>query len=107
MSEEKTNPAAEAPAIETSPSNSANEPTARASAAPAPVKRKPSESSRLRAAAVRASKLDAIANRRATAAKMGKAEFIAEIVKGRFKPITAEEIAAEPTPVAATAAAAT
>ena len=70
----------------------------RASMAVAPVKRKPSESSRLRAAAVRASKIDAIANRRASAAKMEKAEFIAEIVKGRFKPITAEEIAAEPTP---------
>ena len=78
----------------------ANQPSARASAPVAPVKRKPSESSRLRAAAVRAQKLDAIANRRATAAKMGKAEFIAEIVKGRFKPITAEEIAAEVLPKA-------
>ena len=36
--------------------------------------------------------------RRAKAAKLDKAEFIAEIVKGRFPPITAEDIAAEPNP---------
>ncbi len=43
-------------------------------------------------------KLHAIAERRAKAAKLDKAEFIAEIVKGRFPPITAEDIAAEPNP---------
>ncbi|MBV8781399.1 MAG: hypothetical protein JO353_08380 [Phycisphaerae bacterium] len=64
----------------------------------APGKRKPTEAARLRAANLKARKLDAIATRRAAAANMGKAEFIAEIVKGTYKPITAAEIAAEPNP---------
>jgi len=46
----------------------------------------------------KAKKLHAIAERRAKAAKMDKAEFIAAIVKGRFAPITQADIAAEPNP---------
>jgi len=49
---------------------------------------------------IRANKLHVIAERRAKAAKMEKAAFIAEIVKGRFAPITAEDIENEPTPTA-------
>ncbi|HVT88781.1 MAG TPA: hypothetical protein VHD56_08025 [Tepidisphaeraceae bacterium] len=41
-------------------------------------------------------KLHVIAERRAAAQGMTKKEFIAEIVKGRFRPITAEDIEAEP-----------
>ena len=47
---------------------------------------------------LRAKKLHAIAERRAKAANLDKAAFIAEIVKGNYRPITAEDIAAEPTP---------
>jgi hypothetical protein len=49
-------------------------------------------------------KLHTIAVRRAKQEGMEKAEFIAAIVKGQFRPITAEDIAAEPDPelVAAT-----
>ena len=47
---------------------------------------------------IRAKKLSAIAERRAKAANLDKADFIAEIVKGNYRPITAEDIAAEPTP---------
>jgi len=47
---------------------------------------------------LRARKLHNIAERRAKAANLDKAEFIAEIVKGKFRPITAEDIAAEPNP---------
>jgi hypothetical protein len=43
-------------------------------------------------------KLHVIAERRAKAAKMSKADFIAAIVKGKYAPITAEDIANEPTP---------
>lgn len=41
-------------------------------------------------------KLHVIASRRAKAQGMDKEAFIAEIVKGNFRPITAEDIAAEP-----------
>ena len=47
---------------------------------------------------IRARKLHVIAERRAKAAKMDKADYIAEIVKGKYPPITAEDIAEEPTP---------
>jgi hypothetical protein len=43
-------------------------------------------------------KLHAIGERRAKAAGMTKKEYIAEIVKGKYRPITAEDIAAEPDP---------
>ena len=46
----------------------------------------------------RAKKLHNIAERRAKSAKMSKAEYIAHIVKGKFPPITAEDIANEPNP---------
>jgi len=46
----------------------------------------------------KAQKLHTIAERRAKAAKMSKSEFIAEIVKGKYAPITAADIAAEPNP---------
>jgi hypothetical protein len=46
----------------------------------------------------KAAKLHAIAERRAKAAKMTKAEYIAGIVARRFPGITAEDIANEPTP---------
>ena len=59
-------------------------------------------------------KLHAIGERRAKAAGMTKKEYIAEIVKGKYRPITAEDIDAEPDPkieadeaAAAAAAAAT
>lgn len=51
-----------------------------------------------KAADIRAKKLHVIAERRAKAAKMEKAEYIAEIVKGKYPPITAEDIDNEPTP---------
>ena len=51
-----------------------------------------------RAADLHAKKLHAIAERRAKAAKMEKGEYIAEIVKGKYPPITAEDIENEPTP---------
>ena len=47
---------------------------------------------------LRAMKLHTIAERRAKSANLGKAEFIAEIVKGNYRPITAEDIDAEPNP---------
>ena len=43
-------------------------------------------------------KLHAIAERRAKAQKMSKADYIAAIVARKFPGITAEEIAAEPDP---------
>jgi hypothetical protein len=46
----------------------------------------------------RARKLHVIAERRAKAAKVDKAEFIRQIVKGIHRPITAEDLAAEPDP---------
>jgi hypothetical protein len=46
----------------------------------------------------KAKKLHVIAERRAKAAKLTKAEFIAEIMKGTYRPITAADIAAEPDP---------
>ena len=49
---------------------------------------------------IRSRKLHVIAERRAKQAKMEKKEFIAEIVKGNYPPITAEDIANEPTPEA-------
>ena len=53
-----------------------------------------------KAADIRARKLHVIAERRAKAAKMEKTEYIAEIVKGKYPPITAEDIDNEPTPEA-------
>ena len=46
----------------------------------------------------KARKLHVIAERRAAKAKMSKSQYIAEIVKGRFPPITAEDLANEPDP---------
>jgi hypothetical protein len=46
----------------------------------------------------RAKKLHAIAERRAGQVGLSKADFIAGIVKGKYRPITAEDIEAEPTP---------
>jgi hypothetical protein len=43
-------------------------------------------------------KLAAIAERRAKSQGMEKAAYIAAIVQGKFRPITAEDIAAEPDP---------
>jgi hypothetical protein len=51
-----------------------------------------------KAADIRAKKLHVIAERRAKAAKMEKTEYIAEIVKGKYPPITAEDIDNEPAP---------
>jgi hypothetical protein len=53
---------------------------------------------KLAAEARRAQKLHNIAERRAKSAKMSKAEYIAQIVKGQHPPITAEDIANEPNP---------
>lgn len=49
-------------------------------------------------AEARARKLHVIAERRAKAAKLDKAEYIRQIVKGVYRPITAEDLAAEPDP---------
>jgi hypothetical protein len=49
-------------------------------------------------AEARARKLHVIAERRAKAVKLDKAEFIRQIVQGIHRPITAEDIAAEPDP---------
>ena len=49
-------------------------------------------------AEARARKLHVIAERRAKAVKLDKAEFIRQIVKGVYRPITAEDVAAEPDP---------
>jgi hypothetical protein len=46
----------------------------------------------------KAHKLHAIAERRAKAAKMSKAEYIAAIVRGKYAPISQEDIANEPNP---------
>jgi hypothetical protein len=46
----------------------------------------------------KAKKLHNIAERRARAHKMTKQDYIAAIVKGRFPPITAADLAAEPNP---------
>jgi len=43
-------------------------------------------------------KLHAIAERRAKAAKMSKSDYIAAIVRGKYAPITQEDIANEPNP---------
>jgi len=56
---------------------------------------------RVAADELKAKKLHVIAERRAKKAKMSKSEFIAEIVKGHFAPITAADLAAEPDPEAA------
>jgi hypothetical protein len=56
-------------------------------------------SARLLKEQIHAKKLHTIAERRARAAKLDKADFIAAIVRGEFKPITAEDIRAEPTPL--------
>jgi hypothetical protein len=53
-----------------------------------------------RADAQKVLKLHIIAERRARAQGMDKQSFIAEIVKGNFRPITAEDIANEPDIVA-------
>jgi hypothetical protein len=46
----------------------------------------------------KAKKLHAIAERRAASRGMTKEDYIAEIVKGKYPPITAADIADEPTP---------
>ena len=46
----------------------------------------------------KAHKLHAIAERRAKSAKMSKSDYIAAIVKGKYPPITQEDIANEPNP---------
>ena len=46
----------------------------------------------------KAKKLHVIAERRAASRGMTKKDYIAAIVKGKFPPITATDIAAEPTP---------
>lgn len=53
---------------------------------------------KLAAEALKARKLHVIATRRAKAAKLSKVEYIAEIVKGTYPGISAEDIAAEPVP---------
>ena len=47
---------------------------------------------------LKAKKLHVIAERRAKAHGMNKIEFIAGIVKGKFRPITADDLAKEPNP---------
>jgi hypothetical protein len=54
-------------------------------------------------AEARARKLHVIAERRAKAVKLDKAEYIRQIVQGIHRPITAEDIAAEPDPGVAAA----
>jgi hypothetical protein len=51
-----------------------------------------------RAEQVKQRKLHVIAERRASAQGLSKQQYIAEIVKGRFRGITPEDIAAEPDP---------
>ena len=46
----------------------------------------------------KAKKLHTIATRRAKASGMSKEEFIGEVVKGKYRPITADDIANEPDP---------
>ena len=46
----------------------------------------------------KAKKLHKIAERRAKSHGLTKQEFIAQIVKGKYAPITADDIAAEPNP---------
>jgi hypothetical protein len=62
------------------------------------TKQERAASAKLRKDNLHAQKLHVIAERRAKAAKLDKADFIAEIVKGNYRPITAEDIAAEPNP---------
>jgi hypothetical protein len=50
------------------------------------------------AAERKAKKIVAIGERRAAARGLTRQEYIAEIMKGKYPPITAEDIAAEPTP---------
>ena len=63
--------------------------------APKPLNRR-AQLAKDRADAQKVLKLHVIAERRARAQGMDKQTFIAEIVKGNFRPITAEDIAAEP-----------
>jgi hypothetical protein len=67
--------------------------------APKPLTRR-AQLAKERADAQKVLKLHIIAERRARAQGMDKQTFIAEIVKGNFRPITAEDIAAEPDVVA-------
>ena len=67
--------------------------------APKPLNRR-AQLAKDRADAQKVLKLHVIAERRARAQGMDKQTFIAEIVKGNFRPITAEDIAAEPDVVA-------
>jgi hypothetical protein len=53
---------------------------------------------RLAAETTKQKKLHVIAERRAKAAKMSKSDFIAAIIKGEYRPITAADLSAEPTP---------
>jgi hypothetical protein len=50
------------------------------------------------AAERKAKKIVAIGERRAAARGMTRQQYVAEIVKGKFPPITADDIANEPTP---------
>jgi hypothetical protein len=50
------------------------------------------------AAERKAKKIVAIGERRAAARGLTRQEYIAEIMKGKYPPITAEDIAAEPVP---------
>ena len=62
------------------------------------AKQERAAAAKLHAEEKKAKKLHAIAERRAKAEGMSKADFIAAVVKGKYRPITAEDIAAEPTP---------
>ena len=75
------------------PANPATPPTARQERAAANKLAR-----QVRANEARARKLHAIASRRAEANGLSKADFIAQIVKGKYRPITAEDIAEEPDP---------
>jgi hypothetical protein len=46
----------------------------------------------------KAKKLHVIATRRAKSAGMSKQEFIGEVMKGKYRPITAEDLEKEPDP---------
>jgi hypothetical protein len=63
-----------------------------------PVKISAKEARLAAAAVIKAKKLHNIAERRAKAVKMSKVDYIAAIVAGKYPGITAEDIAAEPTP---------
>jgi hypothetical protein len=62
------------------------------------AKQERAAAAKLHAEEKKAKKLHNIAERRAKAEGMSKAEFIAAVVKGKYRPITAEDIAAEPNP---------